>query len=283
MKWTIFLRLSVVGALLMAVSLAPSSSASLSVSETDVCTGQQRHAALAEDQRRVLQQVGSLAMLRDPADVVALAQRGWSVLPHQWVSFRGIGLGIARTDGLGALVPGLPPHSHQVVTAPQAGRPTLLVYVPSPTTADATDPYGPDFPYELVGWAYAAPYDYNRYPTTAGRCYARSDWPVHERGVHDFKTWGFVPVPPSEQFHGQARGNEPFIPVPPGLPHPRLWSLHVWLNRDTGVPSVAILNPHHSIPGIDPQSGVSFFYPDTADNSIDSRGRHADVQRTSHQ
>lgn len=272
MKRSVFLRLSVVGTLLVTLGLAPSSSASSSVSEAGGCTAQQRHAALAEEQRLVLQQVGSLSTLRNPADVVALAQRGWSILSHQWVSFRGVGVAVARTDAAGLLVPGLPPHSHHVITAPRAGLPALLLYKPNPTAADATDPYGPDFPYKLVGWAYAAPYDYNRHATMAGRCYTRSDWPVHERGIHDFKTWGFVPMPPPEQFHGQARGNEPFVPIPPGLPHPRVWSLHVWLNRDTGVPSLSILNPHDSIPGIDPQVDIAFFYPDAPDNSADGSG-----------
>lgn len=261
MKQPLFLRLSMVGALLLTLGLAPSSSASLLATETGGCTVQQRQEALAEDQRLVLQQVGSLTTLRNPADVAALAQRSWNFLPHQWVSFEGIGWPIARTDSVaGLLVPGLP--SHHGLAAPQPGLPALLAYQPDPTAADVTDPYGPDFPYELVGWAYGASYDYEHYPTTAGRCYMRSDWAVHERGIHDFETWGFVPVPPPEQFHGQVRGNEPFVPIPPGIPHPRVWTLHVWLNRHTGVPSVSLLNPHHSIPGIDPQIGNSFFYPD---------------------
>lgn len=281
MKRPLFLRLAMVGALLLALGLAPSSSANPLAAEAGGCTALQRQEALAEDQRLVLQQVGDLSTLRNPADVVALAQRGWNFLPHQWVSFKGIGWVVGRTDGVaGLLVPGLP--AHHGIAAPQAGLPALLAYPPGPTAVDVTDSYGPDFPYELVGWAYGAPYDYDNYPPTAGRCYVRSDWAVHERGIHDLATWGFVPVPPAEQFHGQARGDEPVVPIPPGLPHPRLWTLHVWLNRDTGVPSVSLLNPHRSIPGIDPQIGNSFFYPDPPVNSADNNGRHKDIQHNSH-
>jgi hypothetical protein len=262
MKRTVLGRLCAVGGLLVIPLLTALPSTSRASVQAGACTAPERREALAEDQRLVLRRVGSLATLRGPADVVALAQRGWSVLGHQWVSVRGIGVAIARTDGAGLLVPGLP--SQAIPSPPRGGPPFLLVYQPSRAAADVTDPYGPDFPYELAGWSYAAPYDHDHHPTTAGACYTRSDWLVHERGIHEFTTWGMVPVPPAEGVHGQDRGNEPFAPVPPGLPHPRLWTLHVWLDRDAGVPSVSILDPHHSTPGIDPHIGVAFFYPDIA-------------------
>jgi hypothetical protein len=254
-------RLCAAGILLVAPGLTAPRAATPVAAEVG-CTAQQRREALGEDQRLVLRQVGALTTLRTPADLVSLAQRGWGVLPHQWVSFGGMGMAIARPDTLGAAVPGVP--SETVPTSPRPGLPLLLLYRPSPVAADVTDPHGPDFPYELVGWAYGAPYDDEHVPTTAGPCYTRSDWFVHERGIHDFATWHMVPMPPAERFHGQDPGDEPFAPSPPGVPHRRLWDLHVWLNRDTGVPSVSILDPDGAIPGIDPGVGVSFFHPDTA-------------------
>lgn len=218
----------------------------VSKADNAACTAQERQRALAEDQRLVLQHVGSLATLNNLIDVAALAAQGWSVPPHMWVSTEGMGVAIARPEAL----TGLPS---------QAGWPPLLLYRPNPDAVTVTDPYGPDFPYTLVGWAYGGAYDYRQYPTTAGPCYGRSDWIVHERGIHPLDTWGFVPVPPQEQWHGQDPGNEPFLPVPPGIPHPRFWSLHVWLNRDSGVPSVSMMRP--GIPGIDPGVGTAFFYP----------------------
>jgi hypothetical protein len=233
-----------------AVAAAPKS---LSAGEAALCTPEERQSALAEDQRRVLQHVGSLSTLRDMVDVVSLAGRGWSVLPHMWVSFKGIGVAIARPEVLPELLTGLPS---------LATLPPLLIYRPSPAASNVTDPYGADFPYTLVGWAYGAAYDYRQFPTTAGRCYERRDWMVHERGIHDLATWTFVPVPPQEQWHGQEPGNEPLLPLPPGLPHPRLWSLHVWLNQDTGVPNVSMLHDEAgTIPGVDPGVGIAFFHP----------------------
>ena len=233
----------------LAVTVVAAAPNRLSAGETAPCTPQERQSALAEDQRLVLQHVGSLSTLRDVVDVASLAARGWSFPPHMWVSFKGIGVAIVRPE----ILTGLPS---------QAGLPPLLLYRPNPAASNVTDPYGADFPYTLVGWAYGGPYDYHQFPTTAGRCYERGDWMVHERGIHDLATWGFVPAPPQEQWHGQHPGNELLLPLPPGYPHSRLWSLHVWLNRDTGVPSVSIMQDDAgTIPGVDPGVGIAFFYP----------------------
>lgn len=244
-----------VGGAVLALMVAAAAPNRLLATEAGACTAHERQSALAEDQRLVLQHVGSLSTLRDLVDVASLAARGWSVPPHMWVSLEGMGVGIARPEAVPEVVTGLP----STGLPSQAGLPPLLLYRPNPDAVSVTDPYGPDFPYTLVGWAYGGAYDYRQYPTTAGPCYGRPDWLVHERGIHPLATWGFVPVPPQEQWHGQDPGNEPLLPLPPGLPHSRLWSLHVWLNRDTGVPSVSMMQP--GIPGIDPGVGTSFFYP----------------------
>ena len=79
---------------------------------------------------------------------------------------------------------------------------------PSPNATDedlAGSTYTPDFPYTLVGWAYATSYNFARYPTGRGpACMNRSDWYVHERGIHDVPALGFIPVPPKEALQGQA-------------------------------------------------------------------------------
>ena len=232
----------------LAITVVAAAPNRLSASEAAPCTPQERQSALAEDQRLVLQHVGSLSTLRDMVDVASLAARGWIVPPHMWVSVKGMGVGIARPEVLAGL-PSL------------AGFPPLLLYRPNPAASNVADPYGADFPYTLVGWAYGAAYDYRQFPTTAGRCYERRDWIVHERGVHDLATWGFVPAPPREQWHGQDPGNELLL-LPLGIPHSRLWALHVWLNRDTGVPNVSMMqDAAGTIPGIDPGVGIAFFYP----------------------
>jgi hypothetical protein len=211
------------------------------------CTTSERRRALAEDQRLVLARVGALTTIDDVADFAALAGRGWNVPPHGWNSFRGMGVAALRGGELAR-------------PEPLPGRPELLLYRPDPGASDVTDPFGADFPYRLAGWGYLGSYDFARHPTGAGPCFRRADWFVHERGIHDFQTLGFVPVPPKEDFHGQDPGDEPFAPFPPGVPHPRFWDMHLWLGAE-GVPTVSMLNPGTPIPGIDPRVGVSFFYP----------------------
>ena len=211
------------------------------------CTTSERRRALAEDQRLVLARVGDLTTIDDLADFAALAGRGWNVPPHGWNSFRGMGVAALRGGELAR-------------PEPLPGRPELLFYRPDPGASDVTDPFGADFPYRLAGWGYLGSYDFARHPTGAGACFRRADWFVHERGIHDLQTLGFVPVPPKEDFHGQDPGNEPFAPFPPGFPHPRFWDMHLWLGPE-GVPTVSMLNPGIPIPGIDPRVGVSFFYP----------------------
>jgi hypothetical protein len=211
------------------------------------CTPAQRRTALAEDQRLVLARVGDLTRLDDLVDLAALAGRGWNVLPHGWNSFRGMGMAVLRGEEI--------PRPE-----PLPGRPELLLYRPDPGASNVTDPLGADFPYQLAGWGYLGSYDFAKHPTSAGSCFTRTDWFVHERGIHDFQTLGFVPVPPKEDFHGHSPGNEPFVPLTPGVPHSRFWDMHVWLGAE-GLPTVSMLNPGTPIPGIDPHVGSWFFYP----------------------
>lgn len=79
-------------------------------------------------------------------------------------------------------------------------------------------------------------------------------------------------VPPDEEVHGQAPGQDPILPnecddprtiavetCPAGIPHGRIWDIHFWRGQDGA--SVSILSPN-PIAGIDPEVGKAFFYPD---------------------
>lgn len=225
------------------------------------CTPKQTRHALALEQRRVLKLVGEFWILRDQDDLERLAvpdpETGaeYSALAHMFASMGGNGFTVVNiAGGLGSLTP---------------GQPTLLNYRPSRHADDVTDPFGPDFPYVLAGWAYGSPYVPGQPPAFTGdpglRCLRKAQWFVHERGVHPADTWQFIPVPPEEDFHGQVAGD-----VPPtaeecqcevGIPHIRFWDIHLWLGSWT--PTVSMLNPGRPIPGFDPLPGVGFFFPET--------------------
>ncbi|WP_213003842.1 hypothetical protein [Winogradskya consettensis] len=220
------------------------------------CTPAERRRTLAAEQRRVLTFFKDFLVLRNEADVARLAEPRdgvqFFVLSHAYNSIRGMGLSIIN----GGEVSG-------------PGKPAMLLYRPSRGAADVTDPDGPDFPYTLAGWGYAGLYAPGQPPSFAGdpglRCLTKQDWLVHERSVHPSDTWQNIPVPPEEQWHGQALGAVP--PTPDecdtpcvGVGHPRLWDLHLFIGN-SGVPAVSMLNPGKPIPGFDPGVGVGFFYP----------------------
>lgn len=228
--------------------------------ETRVCTPTQRRDLVAAEQRAVLDLVGDRTTLRDHADLAALAGVGYKDYDHYFVSFAGQGLAILDFTRFADV---------------RAGNPSFLLYEPSPDAADVTDIDGPDFPYSLAGWGYAGPnYSYDKenqrpvYPKELTElCIGASDWFVHERGIHPADTGGMHSVPPEEEQHGHEAGDTPPLPTdcepicPVGLPHPRIWDIHLWLGTD-GVPSISILNPGSCIPGIPSDVGVAWFYPE---------------------
>lgn len=220
------------------------------------CSAAERRSSLALEQRRVLKLVKDFRVLRNQADLDRLAQPRegvqFFVLSHRFNSIRGMGFTIVNGGQ---------------VTGP--GKPAMLLYKPSHKAKNVTDPDGPDFPYELVGWGYAGPYTPGQppaFPDDPGlRCVRPTDWFVHERSVHPADTWQNIPVPPVEDYPGQDPGSLPPLPDecdPPcvGEPHPRIWDLHVWFGAN-GVPTLSMLNPGKPIPGFDPEVGVGFFYP----------------------
>jgi hypothetical protein len=243
------------------------------------CNAADRSAYLGDEQAVVLDLVShygpgdgrDLTTLDERQDIVALAEGDpesgtrYGVYDHAFVSFRGMGLAIINAGDNGTEPDG----------RRRPGKPDLLLYAPKDPNADATDPYGPDLPYELAGWAYSPlSYDYYQHPTFLGECIERKDWFVHERGIHPADSWGMVSVPPDEegQVHGQASGQDPILPsecddprtlvvetCPAGIQHTRIWDIHFW--RGKGRASVSMLSPN-PIAGIDPEVGKGFFYPD---------------------
>ena len=200
-------------------------------------------AALQADEDAVLDQIGSLTTLNDGFDVAALATRGWGVLSHGFSSFEGMGVAFVHNHLPSTLAGTIVP-----------GRPTLLLYAPATGAADVTDPAGPDFPYTLVGWAYGAPFKLSQRPKL--ECVPWEKWFIHERGLHTLDG-GFLPVPPSfELICGTADAQDP--PLGPGVPHGRLWDLHIW--RTPGPNQIAIRHPSRTIPGHDSTTSPASFY-----------------------
>lgn len=215
----------------------------------------ERQRTLAVEQRRILKLVGDLRVLRNEADLARLAEprdgTKFYIYSHMFASMRGMGFTVVNGGETGP------------------GKPALLLYRPSSKAKNVIEPNGPDFPYELVGWGYASPYTPGiipNYPTDPGlRCVMDKEWLVHERSVHPFDTWQNIPVPPVEDYHGQAAGNTPptadeCTPACVGAGHPRLWDIHLWLGS-WGTATVSLLYPGKAIPGFDPGVGTGFFYP----------------------
>lgn len=220
------------------------------------CTQPERQAFLGAEQRQVLALVKArgLTTLRDETDIARLAApdpdsgTAYNFYDHQFVSARDMGVAVVNTGEVGP------------------GKPDLLLYVPNPEAADVIDPYGPDFPYTLAGWAYSATYAPNEPPTFLEPCIAPFEWFVHERSIHPAHDWTNVAVPPDEQTHGEASGTDPPLPTecdplcPVGFSHRRLWDIHLWLGENR-IAEVSMLSPT-PIPGFDPEVGVGFFFPD---------------------
>ncbi|MEC3976907.1 hypothetical protein [Amycolatopsis sp. H20-H5] len=219
-----------------------------------------RALTLAVDQQRVLNLLGDLTVIRNDADLKRLATPNtkadvtYDILPHFFVSMGGVGFTVVQEN--------------QEI---RPGKPTLLFYRPSPKAKDVLDPFGIDYPYVLAGWGYGGHYtpgvrpSFPRDPGLA--CLTDSDWFIHERSVHPADNWQNVTVPPAEAWHGQAEAAIPPTPADcarcTGMPHGRLWDLHLWISPNRVVPQVSIFNPGKPIPGFDAVAGVGFFYPDS--------------------
>lgn len=155
------------------------------------------------------------------------------------------------------------PHGHVVLAGQGAvslgsveskyPMPQVLQYAPAPASSpsDWLDIDGPDGPYQLVGWAYLAPYEKGSAPPSL-RCIAASEWFVHEAGWH-LMDGGMLLTP-------DATAEPPRPQLKAGIMfwHPQFWDIHVWSGED-GAPAISLDNPKDPGGGLKLSEG-SFFY-----------------------
>jgi hypothetical protein len=200
---------------------------------------------LRADQAAVLSRFGGLST------TAQILQSGYlpshptvhDLLPVNRV-FKGMGVAFARAQDLAAA------GNFEPSGLPQSGQPNLLLFLPSATVAGRPDLSRPDATYSLIGWAYAvnlttAP---GPFPPSVG-CFPLHEWFFHEAGVHTLDG-------------GFSLG----VASAPGVPHERLWDLHVWARPDSGIPELAILNVTGAGGATTPSAGFeapegSFFHP----------------------
>jgi hypothetical protein len=210
------------------------------------CPTAQRDAVLRTEKQQVLALLGPLRTLRNVADIVKLAKVGYFYDTHQFVSFEG--LGVIWIDPKDIERP---------------GHPGFVFYRPAPSP-DPAAPRTPRFPYHLIGWGYNGQgYQPGIIPKIVP-CMGAGDWFIHERSVHPYSTGINVPMPPAEAWHGQSPGT--FFDPPPmqpmiGYVHPRVWTLHIWLDPGGGLPQPAMFDPFNPPPGFNDTGTASFFFP----------------------
>jgi hypothetical protein len=158
--------------------------------------------------------------------------------------FQGMGVAFARLQDVAAAGNFVPSG------LPLSGQPNLLLFLPSVTVAGRPDLAPPNATFALIGWAYAvnlttAP---GPFPPNVG-CFPLHEWFFHEAGVHTLDG-------------GFSLGVASAL----GVPHERLWDLHVWARPASGVPRLAIVNVTAAGGATTPSAGFvapegSFFHP----------------------
>lgn len=227
------------------------------------CTAAERREVLRVERHRVLERVGELRV-----SAVRATWQGWP-----WPTLRPAGL------------QRLPPHVHERgrhgVRRSQrrrsGPRPPGPASVPSEPSSNQCD--GPLRSRLSLhtggGWAYLRAYEPGAPPQgddDPDLCLTAQDWFIRERSVHPGDDWTNVAVPPAEDFAGQVEANEPPLPHEcegpscVGVPHGRMWDVDLWVG-DSGVPTVAMLNPGEPISGWDPNVGEDFFFTEPAARS----------------
>lgn len=181
---------------------------------------------------------------------------GYSVQPHGFASIRNNGVGFASpVGGLVGLAPGM-------ALSTELGQPALILYKPrDPNPGESAEDHfktvtnhsKPAGPYELVGWAYGAPYDPTVRPVMG--CIPSSAWFLHEAGYH-LIDGSMALYSVSEGVVGAATVGG-MLPPPDAPPpgdalfwHPRIWDLHMWRAEDGAPPRLAISRPE-GVTGID--------------------------------
>jgi hypothetical protein len=207
---------------------------SATVSARQDCTSRQVRTFLTSLQAGVVNPVNFPQTLANPADLARLLSLGFTP-SHGFRSFRGQGVAFA------AVVPVLTGINLSPPTTPQ-----LLFYAP-PATAPATaveEPVVPDFPYSLIGFAFASQYDPSGPPTFG--CMPREAWFVHEAGWHP-ADGGFIPQEVTESTFGDADPALPPYPRVDAVWHGRMWDVHLFI-RPTEQPVLSACNPAAGAP-----------------------------------
>jgi len=192
--------------------------------------------------------------LESETDLIVLNRKGY-VPTHSFVSFRGMGVAFAVSE---PLRPKELIEMGESIGLPQFTlKPHLLLYAPNSTNEQQiTEPLFPDFPYTLIGFAFASPYDPAGPPVFG--CMPRETWFVHEAGWH-LPNGGFI----IQDIDESAPGNQnPRLPspifIPPndlrfgGIWHPRLWDVHLWINSNTSTSDTPIVSMCNRTPGLSP-------------------------------
>jgi hypothetical protein len=200
---------------------------------------------LRDDQAAVL---GSFGALSTTAQILLAGYLPTHPTVHDLAPvnkvFKGMGVAFARAQDLAAAGNFVPSG------LPQSGQPNLLLFLPSATVAGRPDLSHPAATYALIGWAYAvnlttAP---GPFPPNVG-CFPLHEWFFHEAGVHTLDG-------------GFSLGVASAL----GVPHERLWDLHLWARSGSGIPELAILNVTGAGGATTPSVGFeapegSFFHP----------------------
>jgi hypothetical protein len=200
---------------------------------------------LLADQNHVQSQFGGLDTIHE------IHKQGYQET-HNFKTFQGMGVAFATTDVI------FNADNHR----PHLGHPDLLMFRPRPATAGADAVDGDaDEPYQLIGWAYAAPFGKGAEqdsrltpgsPFTIDKrprlgCIPYELWFAHEAGWHLLDGGFDVDETPDPEIG------------PPGFYHKRLWDVHVWptTTGNNQVPRVTILNDVPQF-GLSPNFGDQF-------------------------
>lgn len=223
---------------------------SSTVSVRQACTAAQTTMFLSQLQAAATNPNNFPQTLTNLSQVSLLATKGYAPT-HFFLSFRGVGVAFAAAEAL------RPQELIDVASAlglPQFTlRPHLVLYAPSSgaTEQAVSEPFIPDFPYTLIGFAFASPYNPAGPPEFG--CLPREAWFVHEAGWHP-SDGSFVPQVIAENALGELNPSLPPLILDPtdrrfaAIWHPRLWDVHFWINPSGPTPIVSQCNPAPGTP-----------------------------------
>lgn len=190
---------------------------------------------------------------------------------HGFTSYQGMGVAFVRAPPLGNLV-ARATEAMSNFGAPERDTPDILLF--RPTGNSVTDADGPDNPYQLVGWGYAAtitgaePRGPSGAPANNSRpiqrrpglrCVPHHEWFIHSSGRH-YADGTFLPrpTPPVDP------DNDRLVHAPDASFRPALWFVLFFVNEGAP-PTIGMVNSGGTaLPGITAPAN-SFYYPTAYD------------------